>query len=113
MAEEDVSSEMSRLASFVRWPNNSAVRPISLMLAGFHMTGPQEVTCFRCNLKVSSWNEGEDVWEKHCQLSPSCEFIVSRNGNTPKPTTLLDVDPVDAGIPDLQETQIRPLDDNT
>lgn len=112
-SEVKMRYEMERLASFRDWPISNDARPIPLAHAGFYMSGPLEVTCFSCKTRFSSWSKDENVWDKHRQLSPRCEFLQSGLGNIPMTTSddcqtledcfrLLNLD-----IPDYGEKQTR------
>lgn len=80
--DNDMENEEQRFRSFRR--NNGwrgAVDPRKLAAAGFYYTGIHDnVTCFECDLSLSSWAPGEDPVREHLKNRPNCSFI-SRLGN--------------------------------
>ena len=46
--------------------------------AGFHYTNRREISCYYCNVTLSSLFE-ESPWEIHTNLSPTCPFVKNYN----------------------------------
>ncbi|CAG9860343.1 unnamed protein product [Phyllotreta striolata] len=83
-----MNQEKNRLYTFIQWPSNAAVNPQTIARAGFFSTKQGlEVECFACHVKISEWNYGEQVMQKHRTLNPSCPFVLnpSTSGNVPIP----------------------------
>jgi len=38
------------------------------------------MTCFSCNLCLSSWDDDDDPWEEHARWSPNCSFVLLNKG---------------------------------
>ncbi|NP_001090613.1 uncharacterized protein LOC100036859 [Xenopus laevis] len=72
----DVSCELYRLSTFSAFPSNAQVSERSLAKAGFYYTGPDDkVKCFTCGLMLDNWKKGDNAFEKHKKLYPSCSFM--------------------------------------
>ncbi|KAM5181755.1 baculoviral IAP repeat-containing protein 2 [Mantella aurantiaca] len=72
----ELSCELYRLSTFSKFPTNTPVSERSLAKAGFYYTGVDDkVECFTCKLKLDNWKRGDNAFEKHKKLYPSCSFI--------------------------------------
>ncbi|KAM4797189.1 baculoviral IAP repeat-containing protein 2 [Rhinophrynus dorsalis] len=72
----DLSCELYRMSTFSTFPNNVPVSERSLAKAGFYYTGTEDkVKCFNCGLMLDNWKKGDNAFEKHKKLYPSCSFI--------------------------------------
>lgn len=70
--------EENRLQTFSDWPRDAEVTPERIAKAGFFSTrNGLEVECFSCHAKISNWNYGDQVMEKHRTLSPNCSFVLN------------------------------------
>lgn len=81
-----MNQEVNRLLTFNEWPTGAEVSPRRIAKAGFFSTKQgMEVECFSCHVKISEWNYGDQVMNRHIALNPSCPFIVnpSTSGNVP------------------------------
>lgn len=69
--------EANRLQTFNDWPRDAEVNPERIAKAGFYYTGNNlEVECFACHVKISHWDYGDRVMERHRYLSPDCSFVL-------------------------------------
>ena len=62
---------------------NSHLKPDSKLIAeaGFYFTGLNDcVHCLFCELTLSGWEQCDDPWERHCQNSPSCTYLLETKG---------------------------------
>lgn len=78
--------EENRLALLENWSDASGISAQEIAAAGFYATrNGNEVQCYWCMEKVSSWQEGDNALEKHRQLNPACPFIANPRycGNIP------------------------------
>ncbi|KAJ8971113.1 hypothetical protein NQ317_018671 [Molorchus minor] len=78
--------EENRLQTFNEWPSDAVVNPQRIAKAGFFSTGQGlEVECFSCHVRLSEWNYGDQVMNRHIALSPTCPFVInpSTSGNFP------------------------------
>ncbi|OCT96132.1 baculoviral IAP repeat containing 2 L homeolog isoform X1 [Xenopus laevis] len=72
----DFSCELYRLSTFCTFPTNTQVSERNLAKAGFYYTGSDDkVKCFTCGLMLDNWKKGDNAFEKHKKLYPSCSFI--------------------------------------
>lgn len=68
--------EANRLQTLNNWPRHAEVNPERIAKAGFFSTrNGLEVECFSCQLRISQWNYGDQVMERHRTLSPNCAFV--------------------------------------
>lgn len=78
--------EEARLRTFIHWPSDAVVNPQRIAKAGFFSTQQRlEVECFACHVRISEWNYGDQVMNRHIALSPTCPFVLdpSTSGNVP------------------------------
>lgn len=72
----EFSCELYRISTFSKFPANTPVSERSLAKAGFYYTGVDDkVRCFTCGLMLDNWKRGDNAFEKHKRLYPSCSFI--------------------------------------
>ncbi|XP_068122959.1 baculoviral IAP repeat-containing protein 2 [Hyperolius riggenbachi] len=72
----ELSCELYRMSTFSKFPTSSPVSERSLAKAGFYYTGNDDkVKCFTCGLMLDNWKRGDNAFEKHKRLFPSCSFI--------------------------------------
>ncbi|KAG8452983.1 hypothetical protein GDO86_004695 [Hymenochirus boettgeri] len=72
----DLSCELYRMSTFHSFPSNVQVSERSLAKAGFYYTGTEDkVKCFNCSLMLDNWKKGDNPFDKHKKLYPSCSFI--------------------------------------
>ncbi|XP_033098546.1 baculoviral IAP repeat-containing protein 7-like [Anneissia japonica] len=76
----DMSSEVDRLATFKKWPNESPMNPTTLAKAGFFYVGSDDmVKCFSCNGKIKDWEFGDSAIGEHKRFFPKCKFVQGRD----------------------------------
>ncbi|KAB0388125.1 hypothetical protein FD755_003081 [Muntiacus reevesi] len=72
----DFSCELYRMSTHSAFPTGVPVSERSLAHAGFYYTHVNnKVKCFCCGLMLDNWKQGDNPFEKHKQLYPSCSFI--------------------------------------
>lgn len=114
--------EESRIRSFSTWPINAPVHPRQLTVCGFFATGNfLEAECNWCHLRISDWEYGDEVEQRHILANPICEFITNRNecGNVPfqsstnqlsQPQQSVDSETTACTIPASTAKEDQPLD---
>lgn len=77
----DLAVEARRMSTFTTWPNWGAVKPETLVKAGFFFTGKQdEVKCFYCDGTKMDWEQQDDAWIEHARRFPSCQYVIQVKG---------------------------------
>ncbi|XP_061394548.1 death-associated inhibitor of apoptosis 2 [Musca vetustissima] len=106
-----MNSEEERLRTFSTWPVNAPVYPNALAKNGFFATGNfLEASCHWCNCRISDWEYGDEVQQRHLAASPQCDFITNyaNCGNVriqEMPHSTSDIDNASALItPDTQQS---------
>ncbi|CAH1799479.1 unnamed protein product, partial [Owenia fusiformis] len=75
------SVELSRLASYTKWPTWANARPGQLAEAGLQYTGKDDkVRCFFCGGELCNWEVGEVPWQKHLKFFPECGYLKDVKG---------------------------------
>lgn len=71
-----LNHEENRLKTFNKeWPH-AFISPHILAKTGFFYNGPyDQVTCFFCNIKLSSWEMGDNEISEHFRWSKNCPLI--------------------------------------
>ncbi len=65
-----------RLETFATYPKQMLPDKYELAKSGFWYTGKADIViCFRCGVKVKSWERGDDAMTEHQKWSPNCEFL--------------------------------------
>ncbi|XP_071160483.1 baculoviral IAP repeat-containing protein 7-like [Mytilus edulis] len=68
--------EGARFATFATFPHIPGIFATRLAEAGFYYAGRgNEVVCFSCGVRYSSWTRNESAFEIHKRISPNCPFI--------------------------------------
>ncbi|KAK7476386.1 hypothetical protein BaRGS_00032386, partial [Batillaria attramentaria] len=77
-ASYDNASLLVRRATFHQgWPEESHQDLANTALAGFYYTGRgRQVRCWWCGVVIDCLLSGQDPWEAHARLSPSCRYLV-------------------------------------
>lgn len=66
----------NRLKTFDTYPKQMLPDKFQLARAGLYYTGKSDVCqCFRCLVKLSSWEREDDAIKEHFKWSPNCEYI--------------------------------------
>lgn len=74
--EQEFDTYQKRLATFLRWPLDSPIRPEILAAAGFYSGGLDDrVVCFKCGLHLRQWKAGDDPWTEHKRFRRDCPFV--------------------------------------
>lgn len=77
-----MSSEQERLNTFIRWPDDVPVLPVSsrsLAQAGFYLNREPnlgQTRCFSCGLVINNWCEGDTAMDRHRAGRPNCAFVI-------------------------------------
>ncbi|KAK7502973.1 hypothetical protein BaRGS_00005599, partial [Batillaria attramentaria] len=81
-ASYDNANLLVRRATFHHgWPEESRQDLANTALAGFYYTGRnRQVRCWWCGVIIDCLNSGQDPWEEHTRLSPSCRYLVEMKG---------------------------------
>ncbi|VDI62724.1 Hypothetical predicted protein [Mytilus galloprovincialis] len=68
--------EGARFATFATFPHIPGIFATRLAEAGFYYAGRgNEVVCFSCGVRYSSWTRNESAFEIHKRISQNCPFI--------------------------------------
>jgi hypothetical protein len=68
-------SEELRHFSYKEWPV-AFLDPTQMVSAGLYFTQYTDLVCCPfCNIVIGGWRAGDDPFERHTRLSPSCTFI--------------------------------------
>ena len=66
----------NRLKTFDTYPKQMLPDKIQLARAELYYNGKSDVCqCFRCHVKLSSWERDDDAIKEHYKWSPQCEYI--------------------------------------
>ena len=66
----------NRLKTFDTYPKQMLPDKIQLARAGLYYSGKSDMCqCFRCHVKLSSWERDDDAIKEHYKWSPQCEYI--------------------------------------
>ena len=66
----------NRLKTFDTYPKQMLPDKIQLARAGLYFSGKSDMCqCFRCHVKLSSWERDDDAIKEHYKWSPQCENI--------------------------------------
>ena len=80
-AHVEYAPEASRLRTYNRWPDNSAVSKEALCQAGYYYTGfDDQVCCFYCSIGLREWSITDDPWEEHARWYPDCAYLIQQKG---------------------------------
>nr|KAG5711048.1 hypothetical protein BaRGS_013782 [Batillaria attramentaria] len=81
-ASYDNANLLVRRATFHHgWPEESRQDLANTALAGFYYTGrDRQVRCWWCGVIIDCLNSGQDPWEEHARLNPSCRYLVEMKG---------------------------------
>jgi baculoviral IAP repeat-containing protein 7/8 len=72
----DFAEASHRLESFKNWPENSSVKPVQLVEAGFFYLGDEDkVCCFCCGGGIRHWQETDQPWEQHAFWYGKCDYV--------------------------------------
>lgn len=73
---KEYNSYISRLNSFINWPNWANQAPERLASAGFYYTGSGDKTkCFQCDGTLKNWKKEDIPWEEHALYFKSCSYV--------------------------------------
>ena len=65
-----------RLRTFDTYPKQKLPDKFQLARAGLYYTGKLDICqCFRCNVKLSSWERDDNVIKEHFKWSSNCEYM--------------------------------------
>ena len=83
-----MKTEEARVMTYTMWPNDAAVSPEELALAGFFYTGSTDrVQCAFCENVLRNWESGDNPTFEHRRHFPRCRFVLGQDvGNVPIPT---------------------------
>lgn len=66
----------NRLKTFETYPKQMFPDKYQLVRAGFYYTKMADIViCFRCRVKVSSWERHDNAATEHYKWSPNCEYL--------------------------------------
>ena len=66
----------NRLKTFDTYPKQMLPDKIQLARAGLYYSGKSDMCqCFRCHVKLSSWERDDDAIKEHYKWSSQCEYI--------------------------------------
>ena len=66
----------NRLKTFETYPKQVLPDKIQLARAGLYYSGKSDMCqCFRCHVKLSSWERDHIAIKEHYKWSPQCEYI--------------------------------------
>ena len=66
----------NRLRTFDTYPKQMLLDKFQLARAGLYYTGKQDICqCFRCHVKLSSWERDDDAIKEHFKWSSNCEYM--------------------------------------
>lgn len=75
-ASGNMQFEGARFATFATFPHVPGIFATRLAEAGFYYSGSgNEVVCFSCGVRYSSWRHHDSAFEIHKRISPNCSFI--------------------------------------
>ncbi|XP_052060877.1 putative inhibitor of apoptosis [Mytilus californianus] len=75
-ASANMQFEGARFATFASFPHVPGIFATRLAEAGFYYSGSgNEVVCFSCGVRYSSWRHHDSAFEIHKRISPNCPFI--------------------------------------
>ena len=61
---------------------------LQLARAGLYYTGKSDICqCFRCNVKLSSWERDDDAIKEHFKWSSNCEYMKMVAAPQPRQTS--------------------------
>jgi baculoviral IAP repeat-containing protein 7/8 len=75
--KKEYSWMQARIASFElkRWKRASPT-PLALAQCGFYFFGGDDICqCFYCGIKISRWDDDDNVWVEHATLMGYCPFL--------------------------------------
>ena len=73
---ETMRYEWVRVRSYWSFPSNIRVSPIAMARVGFYYTGKcTECKCFSCGKVYKEWQDGDDPYVIHQQISPNCPYM--------------------------------------
>lgn len=73
----DLSDKAKRLGTFITYPRNAAVQPVELAEAGFFYVGKGDgVRCYKCDVSLRQFEEGDKAWSEHLRYSPACPLVI-------------------------------------
>ena len=66
----------NRLRTFDTYPKQMLPDKFQLARAGLYYTGKSDICqCFRCHIKLSSWESDDDAVKAHFKWSSNCEYM--------------------------------------
>ena len=66
----------NRLKTFDTYPKQMLPDKIQLARAGLYYSVKSDMCqCFRCHVKLSSWERDDDAIKEHYKWSPQCKYI--------------------------------------
>ena len=72
----DLVYYQDRLDTFKDWPQQIRPDKYSLARAGFYYKGQADkVTCFACNVTLTTWEPKDNPWEQHLKWSDNCLYL--------------------------------------
>ncbi|CAH1799476.1 unnamed protein product [Owenia fusiformis] len=116
---DQMRSQMFRLASYTKWPKWAHARPVQLAEAGLYFTGTyDEVKCFACDAKFKQWSEINDPMSEHRKTSPNCPFVKDKlqSDDIPLVADVDDIQEINGFIEEAAQIQVEgppdvPMDD--
>ena len=78
----------NRLITIDTYPKQSLQDKLQLARAGLYYTGKSDICqCFRCHVKLSSWEKDDDAIKEHFKLSSNCEYMKMVVPSPPRQTS--------------------------
>ena len=66
----------NRQRTFDTYPKQMLPDKFQLARAGLYYTGKSDICqCFRCHVKLNSWERDDDAIKEHFKLSSNCEYM--------------------------------------
>ena len=66
----------NRLRTFDTYPKQMLPDKFQLARSGLYYTGKSDICqCFRCHIKLSSWERDENAIKEHFKWSSNCEYM--------------------------------------
>ena len=78
-----------RLRTFDTYPKQMLPDKFQLARAGLYYTGKSDICqCFRCHVKLSSWERDDDAIKEHFKWSSNCEYMNRVAATPPRQTSV-------------------------
>ena len=78
----------NRLRTFDTYPKQMLLDKFQLARAGLYYMGKSDICqCFRCYVKLKSWERGDDAIKEHFKWSLNCEYTKMVAPSPPRQTS--------------------------